>query len=87
MNVTADTLSQKIKSFYPEIAKHGLALAVTDDPAKKAWMVEVAKGAHKLDTYVEYADARSCLDGKECVHLSTQIGQFVRNYCGESCAP
>jgi len=87
MKVSADVLSERIKSYYPEIAKHNLSMRVADDVAKKAWAVEISKGEHTLKTYVEYADAQGCLDGKECVHLSTQIGQFVRNYCQGSCPP
>ncbi|WP_027189782.1 hypothetical protein [Fundidesulfovibrio putealis] len=85
MSIDANELAAKIRSFYPEIAKHNLPMKVTQDPEKKAWVVELEKGDHKLKTYVEYPDAQGCLEGRECVHLSTQIGQFVKNYCGGAC--
>lgn len=87
MPIDANELSAKIRGFYPEIAKHNLPMKLTQDPAKKAWVVEIEKGGHKLTTYIENPDAQGCLEGRECVHLSTQIGQFIRNYCGEGGCP
>ncbi|WP_243361177.1 hypothetical protein [Fundidesulfovibrio terrae] len=87
MATSPDVLSERIKAFYPEIAKHDLSMQVTDDTSRKAWAVEISKGGHKLKTYVDYADAEGCVEGKECVHLSTQIGQFIRIYCKGSCPP
>lgn len=86
MNVTASSLAERIKAFYPEFERYNLSLAVRDDTAKNAWVVEISRSGHRLDTYIEHKDAKNCLEGRECVHLSTQIGQFVKNYCGESCA-
>ena len=85
MSVSADVLTAKIRAFYPEIARNELSMQVVDDPAKKAWSVVLTKGKHTLNTYVEYADAEGCLAGRECVHLSHQIGQFIQNYCGGAC--
>jgi len=85
MSLDAKTLSAKIKAFYPEIDKNGFAMTLEEDKAKNAWVLHLAKGDHKLTTYIEPADAEGCLLGRECVHLSHQIGQFLMVYCKGSC--
>ena len=85
MAIDAAALATKIRAFYPDIEKHGFAMTLEEDKAKNAWAVHLSKGEHKLTTYVEPSDAEACLLGKECVHLSHQIGQFLMVYCHGSC--
>ncbi|OBQ57653.1 hypothetical protein [Halodesulfovibrio spirochaetisodalis] len=83
MTITPDTLRSKILTFYPEITKLGIDLTVHFDQDKGAWVAQLAKHQHELITYIDPQDAMECLDDIECVHLGTQIGQFIFNYCSE----
>jgi len=85
MTIDISALEARIRQFYPEIAKHGLDMKIHEDKQKQAWVVTLSKGGHVLSTFLETADASGCLEGRECVHLSHQIGQFIMNYCGGSC--
>ncbi|MFZ5425330.1 MAG: hypothetical protein ACOZEN_00005 [Thermodesulfobacteriota bacterium] len=85
MTIDISALEAKIRQFYPEISKHGLAMQINEDKEKKAWVVTLSKGGHVLSTFLETADASGCLEGRECVHLSHQIGQFIMNYCADTC--
>lgn len=83
MIINPANLRTKILSFYPEIAKNHIELSIHFDEEKNAWVAQLSKHEHELITYIEPRDARDCLDGIECVHLGTQIGQFILNYCRE----
>ncbi|SIN73232.1 hypothetical protein [Halodesulfovibrio marinisediminis] len=83
MLVTPENLRSKILSFYPEITKHQIELTVHFDKDKKAWVAQLSKQQHELTTIIDPNDAQECINGIECVHLGTQIGQFIFNYCSE----
>lgn len=87
MTVDAKALQAKITDMYPDIAKNGIQLSVNFDATQNAWMVKMTKGGDSLETHLEAADAEACVSGTECVHLTTQIAQFVEAYClrGDSC--
>jgi hypothetical protein len=74
-------LVQAITALYPEIAGHGIAVSVAEDPATGDWLVTMRHGDHTLSTHLEKDDAAACLTGVLCVHLGVQIGRFVENYC------
>ena len=75
------SVAQSIAALYPEIARHGIAVDVAEDPATGAWLVTLRHGDNKLSTHLEKADAEACLAGVQCVALGVQIGRFVENYC------
>ena len=83
-HINAPALLATIRAMYPEIGRNRLSLAVEQDAARNVWAIRVAKGEHALTTYLEPQDVDSCLVGKECVHLSTQLGQFIANYCTDA---
>ena len=83
MSITPESLRSKILSFYPEISKYNIDLSVHFDDEKDAWVANLTKQQHTLDTYIEKKEAQDCLNGIECVYLGTQIGQFIFNYCSE----
>lgn len=72
-------LCQRIRSLYPDIGQCGIDVTVEFDEAKKAWVVDLKKDAHHLKTYLEPEDASTCMAGKQCVSLGTQIAQLVSN--------
>lgn len=75
-----EEITAKLREMYPEIEKHGIALTAEFSHEKEAWLLHLAKGEHELTTYLERRDADACLEGRECVHLGVQIGQFVSKF-------
>ncbi len=87
MNVPQEELRSKILSLYPEIEQFGLDMDLAYDEGKEAWIATFSKGENKLSTHLEAQDVEACLQGKECYHLGTQLGRFIRHYCegGSAC--
>lgn len=78
-----EELCKKITEIYPEIGECGIDIDVTLDEAKKVWLVNLKKGGHEMQHHLEYSDADSCLDGKQCVSLGLEIAQLKKNIEGE----
>ncbi len=58
-----------LKDKIPEIAKHGIVPSLTFDEEKKAYVLTLTKGPHKLSTYIDKPDADRCMDGRVCVSV------------------
>jgi hypothetical protein len=74
-----EELCRSIKSLYPEIGQCGIDVQAEYDEAKKAWVVDLKKEGHQLKTYLDSADADSCMEGKQCVSLGLKVAQLVSN--------
>jgi predicted ester cyclase len=72
-------LCDSIRSLYPEIGECGIEVNVEFDEGKKVWAVDLKKDTHHLKTYLEPADANTCMEGKQCVSLGLQIAQLAAN--------
>ena len=72
-------LCEKIRSIYPDIGSCGIDVDVDFSEEKEAWVVNLKKGNHELETYLEPQDADRCMEGKECVHLGLQVEQLKKN--------
>lgn len=72
-------LCEKIKSIYPDIGECGADITVDYDETKKAWIVDLKRGEHRLKTHLEPEDADLCMAGKQCVGLGIQIAQLRSN--------
>ena len=72
-------LCEKIKSIYPEIGECEVDVNIDFDEKKKAWIVDLKKGEHYLQTHLEPEDADACMEGKQCVYLGSQITQLLEN--------
>ncbi len=72
-------LCEKIRSIYPDIGECGIDLDVEYDETKKAWVVDLKKDQHELKTHLEPEEANLCMEGKQCVSLSIQVGQLKEN--------
>jgi hypothetical protein len=72
-------LCEKIRAIYPDIGECGIDVDVEYDEEKKAWVVDLKKDQHELQTHLEPEDATACMDGKQCVSLGIQIGQLKAN--------
>ena len=72
-------LCEKITSIYPEIGACGIDIDVNFNKEKGAWVVDLNKGTHHLQTHLEIDEAEQCLVGKKCVSLGVQIAQLTEN--------
>jgi hypothetical protein len=72
-------LCEKIRAIYPDIGECGIDVDVEYDDTKKAWVVDLKKDKHELKTHLEPEEASACMDGKQCVALTVQIGQLKEN--------
>ncbi|MBU0480082.1 MAG: hypothetical protein KKG47_03155 [Proteobacteria bacterium] len=72
-------LCNKITQIYPDIGACGINLDVQYDDGKEAWMVDLSKNHHHLQTRLEMDEAEKCLAGKQCVSLGIQVSQLVNN--------
>ena len=79
----AEQLCKKITSLYPEIGVCGIDINVTKDNLENTWVVHLKKDTHKLDHFLEFVDASSCMDGKQCVSLGLEIAQLKNNIEGK----
>ena len=80
MKHSLDEMKAKIREMYPKIDKHGVTSTVTYDKEKKTYVLELKKGVHHLNTFIDKADADKCMEGVECIHLGVQIAQFLENF-------
>jgi TusE/DsrC/DsvC family sulfur relay protein len=76
-------LKEKIMEMYPEIYQHGILVGLEFSKEKYAYIVTFRKGARVLSTHLEKKDADECMDGKKCIYLGVQIGQFIKNFEGD----
>ena len=79
----ARELCEKITELYPEIGTCGIDVNVVRDDQEKTWVVNLKKGTHNLDHFLEYSDADRCMDGKQCVSLGLEIAQLKMNIEGK----
>lgn len=72
-------LCSKIHEMYPQIGECNIDLNVDWDKERNAWAVDFKKGVHRIKHYLEDEDAAACMEGKQCVSLGLEFGQFVYN--------
>lgn len=80
MTYTTDALRDKILEMYPEIGQHGLSVGLEFDEGTDTYIVTFRRDGHLLTTHIERKDADECMNGRLCVFLGVQIGQFVKNF-------
>ena len=73
-------LSEKLKEMYPQIMEYNLTLQLEFNPQKAYWVVKLERDDFKLHSYLAKKDANACLEGRHCVYLGVQIGQFINNF-------
>lgn len=67
---------EKLKSIYPDIGKWGIDLEVDYDVSEQIWIVQLKKGDIELMTHLELEEAKSCMEGKQCVSLGLQVAEL-----------
>jgi hypothetical protein len=80
MGYTIVGLKEKVLEMYPELERAGIAVNLTFDPQKDAYVLRMHKGPHELTTHLERQDADNCMKGVMCVPLGMQIEQFSKNF-------
>ncbi|HEY6009842.1 MAG TPA: hypothetical protein VIX18_00120 [Nitrospirota bacterium] len=80
MAYTNEALKEKIVEMYPEIRGHDLAVGLTFDEGKNAYIVTFKRRGEVLTTHLEKKDADECMNGIKCVYLGVQVAQFIKNF-------
>jgi hypothetical protein len=70
-------LCDKIHEIYPEIGSCDKELKVVWDNEKNVWEVNFEKDGHRIMHYLENEDAAPCMEGKQCIGLGIEFGQFL----------
>jgi len=73
-------LKEKILEMYPDIAEHKVAVGVTYNTEKSAYILKFRRGKDELITYIDKMDADDCVNNIRCVHLGIKVDQFIRNF-------
>ena len=79
MEIDRKELCEKIQSIYPDIGSCGIDIEARWDEDTGSWIVDLKRDGKELTTHLESADAESCMNGQECVHLGLQIAQLSKN--------
>jgi hypothetical protein len=58
MGYTQVALEEKLLQMYPEIQEHGIAISLSFDEDKNAWVVGLEKDGQKLTTHLEKKTSR-----------------------------
>lgn len=80
MTYSQVALEEKIMDMYPDIVRHKISIGLRFDQEKDAWVIKFKKDRHELETYLDKKDADECMEGKKCVHLGVQLGDFIDNF-------
>jgi hypothetical protein len=80
MTYTVVGLKEKVMEMYPELERKGIAVNLSFDAEKDAYLLKMHKGSHELTTHLERQDADDCMNGVKCVSLGIQVEQFSKNF-------
>ncbi len=80
MGYTKVALEDKVLQMYPEIRRHGISVSLGFSEEKDAWAIRFSKGEHRLETYLDRADADECMNDVKCVRLGVKLGEFIDNF-------
>jgi hypothetical protein len=80
MGYSQSDLESKIIEMYPVIKEHNIAVSMSFSEEESAWIIKLKKDIHELTTHLKKKDADECLEGKKCVYLGVQVGEFVDNF-------
>lgn len=74
--VDPEILCNKIKEIFPDIGECAIDVKVYWDDQIKRYTVLLEKGERTAKIYLEDEEIQDCLEGRKCVSLALQIGQF-----------
>ena len=77
MGYTQVALEDKLYEMYPELMEHKIALRLSFDEERNAWVIRFDREGHGRYAFLDKADADACMDGIQCIYLGTLIDQYV----------
>jgi hypothetical protein len=79
MGYTQVGLEDKLFELYPEIRANHIALALSFDEERDAWVVTFSREGHSRHAFLDKKDADECMDGLKCFYLGTLIEQYIKD--------
>ena len=79
MGYTQVALEDKIYAMYPELMEHRIALRLSFDEERNAWVIHFDKGGKSRYAFLDKGDADACMDGQMCIYLGTLVDQYVQD--------
>lgn len=79
MGYTQVALEDKLLEMYPELSSHKIAVSLSFDEERSAWVVRFKKGNHTRFAFLDKQDADDCMDGQKCLYLGVLIDQYIRD--------
>lgn len=79
MGYTLVALEDKLLEMYPDISEHRIALRLSFDEERNAWVIRFEKGVHSRYAFLDKADADACVDGQQCLYLGVLVEQYIKD--------
>jgi len=79
MGYTQVGLEDKIYEMYPELMQHKIALKLSMDEGRNAWVITFEKGVKNRHAFLDKQDADACMDGQQCFYLGTLVTQYIKD--------
>ena len=79
MGYTLVGLEDKLLEMYPDISQHHIALRLSFDEDREAWVIRFEKGGHSRYAFLDKKDADACMDGQQCLYLGVLVEQYVKD--------
>ncbi|MHB9111547.1 MAG: hypothetical protein ACYC4D_02815 [Thermoleophilia bacterium] len=79
MGYTQVGLEDRIYEMYPELMQHGIALKLSFDEERNAWVITFEKGGKNRHAFLDKSDADECMDGNSCIYLGTLAAQYIKD--------
>lgn len=79
MGYTQVGLEDKILEMYPELAREHIALELSFDEGRDAWVIKFVKDVHSRYAFLDKKAADECMDGYKCFYLGTLVEQYVKD--------
>jgi len=79
MGYTQVGLEDKIYEMYPELMQHKIALKLSMDEDRNAWVITFEKGGKNRHAFLDKQDADACMDGQQCFYLGTLVAQYIKD--------
>ena len=80
MGYTQVGLEEKILEMYPQIKQHRIAIGMSFDEGKNAWIIKFTRDGKELTTHLDKKDADDCMNNIKCIYLGVQVEQFIKNF-------
>jgi hypothetical protein len=79
MGYTQVALGDKLYEMYPELMKHKIAIRLSMDEERNAWVVTFEKGGKNRHAFLDKDDADACMDGQQCIYLGMLVAQYIKD--------